>query len=95
MVRNDGDRAQALRDLTEPQSENMYFYAQKYSKALGRTITFEDIPVEPVRDGLLERGLPVHLISPRCGESRGCCRIEARRKCKRRVEEHQSRLILH
>jgi hypothetical protein len=26
----------------------MHFYAQEYSKALGRTITFEDIPVEPV-----------------------------------------------
>ena len=33
--------------LTGPQSENMHFYAQEYSKALGRTITFQDIPVEP------------------------------------------------
>jgi uncharacterized protein YbjT (DUF2867 family) len=49
--------------LTGPQSENMYFYAQEYSKALGRTITFQDIPVEPWRDGLLERGLPVHLVN--------------------------------
>lgn len=48
--------------LTGPQSENMHFYAQEYSKALGRTITFEDIPVEPWRDGLLQRGLPVHLV---------------------------------
>jgi hypothetical protein len=31
----------------------MYFYAQEYSKALGRTITFQDIPVEPWRDELL------------------------------------------
>jgi uncharacterized protein YbjT (DUF2867 family) len=45
--------------LTGPQSENMHFFAQEYSKALGRTITFQDIPVEPWRDGLLERGLPV------------------------------------
>jgi len=29
--------------LTGPQSENMHFYAQEYSKALGRTITFQDI----------------------------------------------------
>jgi len=43
--------------LTGPQSENMHFYAGEYSKALGRTITFQDIPVEPWRDGLLERGL--------------------------------------
>lgn len=47
--------------LTGPQSENMYFYAQEYSKALGRTITFQDIPVEPWRDALLGRSLPVHL----------------------------------
>jgi uncharacterized protein YbjT (DUF2867 family) len=49
--------------LTGPQSENMHFYAQEYSKALGRTITFEDILVEPWRDGLLERGLPDHLVN--------------------------------
>jgi uncharacterized protein YbjT (DUF2867 family) len=47
--------------LTGPQSENMYFYAQEYSKALGRTITFRDIPVDPWRVGLLERGFPVHV----------------------------------
>ena len=49
--------------LTGPQSENMNFYAEEYSKALGRTITFKDIPVEQWRDGLLERGLPAHLVS--------------------------------
>ena len=49
--------------LTGPQSENMDFYAQEYSKALGRTITFQDIPVEPWRDGLLKAGLPVHLVN--------------------------------
>jgi len=48
--------------LTGPQSENMNFYAQEYSKALGRTITYQDIPVEPWRDALLARGLPVHLV---------------------------------
>jgi uncharacterized protein YbjT (DUF2867 family) len=48
--------------LTGPQSENMHFYAQEYSKALNRTITYEDIPVEPWRQGLLERGLPLHLV---------------------------------
>jgi uncharacterized protein YbjT (DUF2867 family) len=47
--------------LTGPQSENMHFYAKEYSKALGRTITYQDIPVEPWRDELLKRGLPVHL----------------------------------
>jgi hypothetical protein len=49
--------------LTGPQSENMHFFAQEYSNALGRTITFADIPVEAWRDGLLERGLPVHLVN--------------------------------
>jgi uncharacterized protein YbjT (DUF2867 family) len=49
--------------LTGPQSENMYSYAQEYSKALGRTITFRDIPMEQWRDGLLERGLPAHLVN--------------------------------
>jgi uncharacterized protein YbjT (DUF2867 family) len=48
--------------VTGPQSENMNFYAQEYSKALGRTITYQDIPVEPWRNGLLERGLPVHVV---------------------------------
>ena len=49
--------------LTGPQSENMHFYAQEYSKALGRTITYQDIPVEPWRDSLLKLGLPVHLVN--------------------------------
>jgi uncharacterized protein YbjT (DUF2867 family) len=49
--------------LTGPQSENMHFFAQEYSKALGRTITFRDIPVEAWRDELLQRGLPVHLVN--------------------------------
>jgi uncharacterized protein YbjT (DUF2867 family) len=49
--------------LTGPQSENMHFYAQEYSKALGRTITFQDIPVESWRDGLLESRLPVHVVN--------------------------------
>jgi uncharacterized protein YbjT (DUF2867 family) len=48
--------------LTGPQSENMHFFAQEYSKALGRTISFQDTAVEPWRDGLVERGLPVHLV---------------------------------
>src|SRR6478672_6997923 len=49
--------------LTGPQSENMHFFAQEYSKALGRTITFQDIHVEPWRDGLLKLGLPIHLVN--------------------------------
>jgi uncharacterized protein YbjT (DUF2867 family) len=49
-------------NLTGPQSEDMHFYAQEYSNALGRTITFQDISVEPWRDALLARGLPAHLV---------------------------------
>ncbi|MDB5337982.1 MAG: NmrA family protein [Planctomycetaceae bacterium] len=49
--------------LTGPQSENMYFYAQEYSQALGRPITYQDIPVEAWRAGLLEHGLPIHLVN--------------------------------
>jgi uncharacterized protein YbjT (DUF2867 family) len=49
--------------LTGPQSENMHFFAQEYSKALGRTITFQDIPVEPWREELLKRGWPVHVVN--------------------------------
>src|ERR1700719_579699 len=48
--------------LTGPQSENMHFFAQEYSKALGRTITYQDIPVEAWRDGLLKLGLPGDLL---------------------------------
>jgi uncharacterized protein YbjT (DUF2867 family) len=50
-------------NLTGPQSQNMHFFAREYSKALDRTITFQDIPVEPWRDELLKRGWPVHLVN--------------------------------
>lgn len=49
--------------LTGPQSENMNFFAQEYSKALGRNISFQDIPVGPWRDELLHQGLPVHVVN--------------------------------
>jgi uncharacterized protein YbjT (DUF2867 family) len=49
--------------LTGPQSENMDFYAREYSKVLGRTITYQDIPVESWRDALMASGLPVHLVN--------------------------------
>jgi uncharacterized protein YbjT (DUF2867 family) len=48
--------------LTGPQSENMHFYAQEYSKALGRPVTYQDIPVERWGDGLLGLGLPAYLV---------------------------------
>jgi uncharacterized protein YbjT (DUF2867 family) len=50
-------------NLTGPKSETMEFFAREYSKALGRTVTYEDIPVERWRDELLERGLSRYLVS--------------------------------
>ena len=69
--------------LTGAQSENMHFYAQEYSKALVRTITYQDIPVEPWRNGLLKQGLPVHLVNHlamRTGLSRAASGTICRRK---------------
>jgi uncharacterized protein YbjT (DUF2867 family) len=49
--------------LTGPQSESMHFYAQEYSKAPGRSIRYQDIPVEAWRYGLLELGFSAHLVN--------------------------------
>jgi uncharacterized protein YbjT (DUF2867 family) len=49
--------------LTGPRSENMDFYAQEYARALDRPITYQDIPVEPWRETLVQAGLPIHLIN--------------------------------
>src|ERR1700730_10354416 len=49
--------------LTGPQSENMQFYAQEYSKALGCSIIYQNIPVEPWRHALLEHRWPVHVVN--------------------------------
>jgi NAD(P)-dependent dehydrogenase (short-subunit alcohol dehydrogenase family) len=48
---------------TGPQSENRHCDAQEYAKAHGRMITCQDMPAEPWRDGLLERGSPVHPVN--------------------------------
>jgi len=48
--------------LTGPQSENMHFFAQEYSKALGRTITFRTF--RSSRAGrAAQRGWPVHVVN--------------------------------
>ena len=41
----------------------MYFYAQGCLQTLGLTIIFQDIPLEPWRDGLFERGLAFHQVN--------------------------------
>ena len=48
--------------LTGPQSENMHFYADEFSHALGRTISYQDIPVEGWRDLLVKIGQPTHVV---------------------------------
>jgi hypothetical protein len=52
----------------------MHFFAQEYSKALGRTITFQDIPVEPWRDELLQAGLAGSRGEPPGGDGRPASR---------------------
>ncbi|MFM0092050.1 NAD(P)H-binding protein [Paraburkholderia sediminicola] len=49
--------------LTGPESENMAFYAQEYAEALGRPISYRDVPIGPWREMLIERGMPIHLIN--------------------------------
>jgi uncharacterized protein YbjT (DUF2867 family) len=63
LLANPGPHIGQTYHLTGPQSESMGFFAQEYSKALGRTITFADIPVEAWRASLIERGLPIHLVN--------------------------------
>jgi uncharacterized protein YbjT (DUF2867 family) len=61
-------------ELTGPQSQNMHFYAQEYSKALGRTITYQDIPVEPWRDGFAQARHAGPLSEPSCDDGRSAPR---------------------
>jgi hypothetical protein len=50
------DIAAAVFDESSPKLAASFSPTQEYSKALGRTITFQDIPVDPRRDRLLESG---------------------------------------
>jgi uncharacterized protein YbjT (DUF2867 family) len=81
--------------LTGPQSENMHFYAQEYSKALGRTITFQDIPVEQWRDGLLERGFPVYLVNHLADDGRSAPRGTLRSEVGRRADANGTKGAEH
>jgi uncharacterized protein YbjT (DUF2867 family) len=49
--------------LTGPESADMRYFASEYSAALGRTIDYRDIPVEPWRETLVQRGMAPHLIA--------------------------------
>jgi uncharacterized protein YbjT (DUF2867 family) len=49
-------------ELTGPQSQDMHAMAAEYSDALGRTITYVDVPLEQWRDQeLRRRDLPDHV----------------------------------
>jgi uncharacterized protein YbjT (DUF2867 family) len=49
-------------ELTGPRSQDMHALAAEYSEALGRTITYIDVPLEQWRDQeLRRRGLPDHV----------------------------------
>jgi NAD(P)H dehydrogenase (quinone) len=48
-------------ELTGPRSQDMHTMAMEYSAALGRTITYVDVPLEQWRDELRSRNLPEHV----------------------------------
>jgi NAD(P)H dehydrogenase (quinone) len=49
-------------ELTGPRSQDMHALAAEYSDALGRTITYVDVPLEQWRDReLRSRNLPEHV----------------------------------
>jgi NAD(P)H dehydrogenase (quinone) len=48
-------------ELTGPKSEDMRAVAAEYSEALGRTITYVDVPMAGWRNDLSGRGLPEHV----------------------------------
>ncbi len=51
-------------ELTGPRSEDMHAVAAEYSAALGRTITYVDVPSDNWRDNeLRKRNLPEHLFA--------------------------------
>jgi len=50
-------------NLTGPESVNVEQHALAFSKALGRTIRYRDVPVAPWSEKLREFGVPPHLAS--------------------------------
>ena len=50
-------------NLTGPESADLDHYAVACSGALGRTIRYRDVPLQPWRQKLLEAGLPAHLVN--------------------------------
>ena len=50
-------------NLTGAESTDLTRYARDFSEALGRTITYRDVPVQVWSDKLRELGVPAHLVS--------------------------------
>jgi uncharacterized protein YbjT (DUF2867 family) len=50
-----------LYELTGPRSQDMHGVAREYSDALGREITYVDVPLEDWARALKREGLPEHL----------------------------------
>ena len=53
----------SIYNLTGPESADLVHFAQVYSDALGRTITYRDVPVEAWVGKLRELGMPAHLLA--------------------------------
>ena len=49
--------------LTGPVSQDMNAVAREFSAALGRTITYVDVPPENMKEQLASFGMPPHVIS--------------------------------
>jgi len=63
ILANSADHIGKVYELTGPKSQDMRAMAAEYSSALGRTITYVDVPVEEWRDQeLRHRGLPQHVL---------------------------------
>ena len=50
-------------ELTGPESADIEHFARAFSEALGRTITYRDVPVDAWADKLRGLGVPEHLVS--------------------------------
>jgi NAD(P)H dehydrogenase (quinone) len=62
ILANPADHIGKIYELTGPKSQNMSAVAAEYSSALGRTVTYVDVPLEQWRDGELgKRNLPEHV----------------------------------
>ena len=77
-------------ELTGPKSQDMQAVAAEYSEALGRTITYVDVPMEQWRDRELPaRGLPEHVFQSPADHGPAPCRQPLRSAHARRRGDHR------